>query len=162
MLSVTERVIFLRSVPFFEDAPFHQLTALATACVEEAYPEGAKVMAVGDDLRALCMVVSGQVKLTYAAGQRTLEEMVGQGLYFGEAYMFEASPIDFSAVATDETTLLRLAAEPLYTVMKTDLSLSNAIIRTLSQRLREKNEAAAGMTRKHSRKMHQIFDKLDE
>lgn len=162
MLSTTERVIFLRGIPLFKDAPFHQLTALALACTEEAYPKDDVIVAVGDDLRELCMVVSGEVCVTYVAEERTMDEMIGQGGHFGESYVFEMGPIDFSATATQETALLRLGYEPLYTVMKTDLNLSNSIIRTLSERLREKKEAVAGLTRKHSRKMHQIFDKLDE
>ena len=57
--------------------------------------------------------------------------------------------------------VLRLAYEPLHALIKTDLNLSYNIVRNLSQSIKSKNDQIARMTRKHTRGMHQIFDKLD-
>ncbi|MGJ3238937.1 MAG: Crp/Fnr family transcriptional regulator [Anaerolineae bacterium] len=161
MLSQVDKIIFLKGVPFFANTTMQQLTALATACITENYEAHQVIVDVGDVPRALFMVASGHVRLTYFAGERSLEYDLDSRGYFGEAYVFDGSVSDFRAVSTNESMILSLAYEPLYTLIKKDLSLSYTIVRNLSKEIKNKNEKIAGMTRKHTRGMHQIFDKLD-
>lgn len=161
MLSQVDSIIFLKGIPFFANSTMQQLTALASVCVSENYSADEIIVEQGDITRALFMVASGQVRVTHMAGQRKTERILDSRGYFGEANVFDESPTEFSAVATNETVILRLMFEPLATLMKTDLNLSYNIIRHLSQEIKQKNEQIAQMTRKHTRGMHQIFDKLD-
>ena len=161
MLSQVDSIIFLKGIPFFANSTMQQLTALASACVTENYSSGEIIVTQGDIPRALFMVATGQVIVTYFAGQRKTEKTLDSRGYFGEANVFDESAANFTAIATNETIILRLMFEPLAALMKTDLNLSYNIIRNLSQEIKNKNEQIAQMTRKHTRGMHQIFDKLD-
>jgi|GEM_PF-6716086 len=161
MLSQVDRIIFLKGIPFFANSTMQQLTALATASIIENYSAEEVIVERGDIPRSLFMVASGRVKLTHYAGDRTTERELDSRGYFGEAYIFDESASDFRAISTRESMILRLAYEPLYALIKTDLSLSYNIVRNLSKSIKEKNEQIAQMTRTHTRGMHQIFDKLD-
>lgn len=161
MLSQVDKIIFLKGIPFFANSTMQQLTALATACKTENYSPDEIIVELGDIPRALFMVTSGQVKITHYVGDRTTEFQLDPRGYFGEAYVFDETTSDFRAISTNETMILRLMYEPLYRLIKTDLSLSYNIVRNLSQSIKAKNDQIAQMTRKHTRGMHQIFDKLD-
>ena len=161
MLSQVDKIIFLKGIPFFANSTMQQLTALAIACATENYSADEVIVDIGDVPRALFMVASGHVKLTHFVGDRSTERELDARAYFGEAYIFDETVSDFRAISTKESMILRLAYEPLYALIKTDLSLSYNIVRNLSQTIKNKNEQIAGMTRTHTRGMHQIFDKLD-
>ena len=161
MLSQVERIIFLKSIPFFESAPMRQLLALAAAGVSEVYSPSQVILAAGDVPRALYIIVNGQVQLTYFAGQRSMAQILEARDYFGEAHLFDDAPCAFEAHAGQETLLLKLSHDALAAMMKTDLTLSFDVIRSLSREIKQRNEQIAQMTRKHTRGMHQLFDKLD-
>ncbi|GAB5492140.1 MAG: hypothetical protein Phog2KO_23550 [Phototrophicaceae bacterium] len=161
MLSQVDKIIFLKGIPFFANSTMQQLTSLASACQTQNYSPDEIIVDVGDIPRALFMVASGHVKVTHFVGDRTTEYTLDSRAYFGEAYVFDESIADFKAVSTNETMILRLMYEPLYALIKTDINLSYNIVRNLSQSIKVKNDKIAQMTRKHTRGMHQIFDKLD-
>ncbi|MCA9915784.1 MAG: hypothetical protein KC496_20660, partial [Anaerolineae bacterium] len=61
MLSIIERMIFLKRVPFFQSLPVEQLKAVATICEEKSYKAGETIFREGDAGGTLFVVVSGQV-----------------------------------------------------------------------------------------------------
>ncbi len=161
MLSQVDKIIFLKGIPFFANSTMQQLTALATASTTENYSTGEVIVDVGDVPRALFMIASGRIQLTHFAGDRSTEHILDTRDYFGEAYIFDESASHFRAVSSNESMIMRLAYEPLHTLIKKDLSLSYNIVRNLSKTIKEKNNVIARMTRSHTRGMHQIFDKID-
>lgn len=161
MLSQVDKIIFLKGIPFFANSTIQQLTSLASACQTENYSADEIIVDVGDIPRALFMVTAGHVQITHFVGNRTTHYTLDPRGYFGEAYIFDESVADFKAVSMNETMILRLMYEPLHALIKTDLNLSYNIVRNLSQSIKSKNDQIAQMTRKHTRGMHQIFDKLD-
>lgn len=161
MLSQVDKIIFLKGIPFFANSTMQQLTSFATASQTLNYSADEVIVDVGDIPRALFMVTSGHVKITHFVGDRTTKYTLDPRGYFGEAYIFDESEADFKAVSMNETMVLRLMYEPLYALIKTDLNLSYNIVQNLSQSIKVKNAQIAQMTRKHTRSMHQIFDKLD-
>jgi CRP-like cAMP-binding protein len=162
MLSTIERIIFLKSLNFFEQSPMNQLVALASASQTMIYQRGETIISFGDIISDLYMVVSGQVKITQGANPSIEGEMLETRAYFGEDYVFDKNPSAFNAVSQQDTMMLILGSEALLTFMKTDLNLSYNIIRMLSQDIRNRNEQIAQYSRQHSRDMHRIFDKLDK
>jgi CRP-like cAMP-binding protein len=162
MLSTIERIIFLKSLNFFEQSPMNQLVALASASETAVYQRGDSIIRFGDPVSNLYMVVSGQVKITQGANASIDGQMLETRAYFGEDYVFDKNPSAFNAVTNQDTMLLILGSEALLTFMKTDLNLSYNIIRMLSQDIRHRNEQIAQLSRQHSRDMHRIFDKLDK
>jgi CRP-like cAMP-binding protein len=162
MLSTIERIIFLKSLNFFEQSPMNQLMALASASQTAVYQRHDTIVRFGEAVSDLYMVVSGQVKITQGANPSIDGQLLETRGYFGEDYVFDKNPSAFNAVATQDTMLLILGNEALLTFMKTDLNLSYNIIRMLSQDIRNRNEQIAQLSRQHSRDMHRIFDKLDK
>lgn len=162
MLSTIERIIFLKSLNFFEQSPMNQLVALAAASQTAVYQRGQAIVNFGDQVGDLYMVVSGQVKITQGANPSIEGEILETRGYFGEDYVFDKNPSSFIATAQQDTMLLIMGSEALLAFMKTDLNLSYNIIRMLSQNIRGINEHIAQYSRQHSRDMHKIFDKLDK
>ena len=164
MLSVVEKIIFLKEVPFFEGMTVNQLEVLATVCEEEFFAEDTVIFNEGDDGGSMYVIVSGKVAIEREGSRKgstvrlaTLESHQ----YFGEMTLFDNSPRSALALAGQDTLTLRLRREPLIALARQYPDLSLELINVLSQRLRESNVRIAELTRARPREIQKLFDKLD-
>jgi HEAT repeat protein len=164
MLSIVERIVFLKEVPFFQGMTVDQLRVLAHVCEEELFAEDTAVYREGEPGGVLYVIVRGRVAIERAGRRRgsvARLDTVGAHASFGDMNLFDNSPRTASAVALEETLVLKLRREPLIALARRYPDLSLALINVLSQRLRQTTERVAELTRTQPRELHKLFDQLD-
>jgi CRP-like cAMP-binding protein len=163
MLSVIERVIFLKEVPFFESMTIEQLRGLAGASEERTFDEDQQVFAEGDPGDALYVVIRGRVGIERSGvrpGAVVRLATLSSRQYFGEMSIFDGAPRSASAVALEPTLLLSLRRAPLLALARENPDLSLALIQVLSQRLRAANRQISARSKGRSRQLEKLYDKL--
>lgn len=164
LLSVLERIIFLKEVLFFHGMTVDQLKVLASVCEERFFPADTAIYREGDPGHVLYVVVNGRVAIE-RAGQRkgsvTRLNTITANAYFGEMDLFTDSPRSASAIAIQDTLTLSLHRDPLIALMRQQPDLSLELINVLSVRLSEATDQIAQLTRSTPRELHKLFDQLD-
>lgn len=164
MLSAIEKVIFLKGVPFFQGMTVNQLKALATVTEEQFFAEDTAIFAQGDPGGSLYVVVNGKVGIERrneaGTASARIKDVEVRG-YFGETTLFDNSECITSALTLKDTLCLRLDHNPLMALIQEYPDVSLQLIRVLSKRIQESDEAVADLSRRRSRTMHKVFDKLD-
>ncbi len=164
VLSVVEKIIFLKEVPFFEDMTISQLKVLANVCYEEFFSADSVIFDEGAPGGTLYVVVSGKVgierknNITNTSVRLKTVEMRS---YFGESTLFDNSETTTTAIALEDTLALRLSHEPLVALIQENPELSLQLIKVLSKRIQQTDEQVADLSRQRSRAMHKVYDKLD-
>jgi len=162
MLTIIDRVIFLKEVPFFQAMSVEHLKALAALCDETFFEQGAQIFKPGDAGGSLYVVVNGRVGIEHEKRAGSFARLADAEAYsyFGETNFFDKSPRSTSATAIRDTLTLQLRREPVLEFARQDPRLALEIINALSERLRENNDRLAEMTRPVSRQMNKLFDQI--
>ncbi len=164
MLSIIEKVIFLKEVPFFQDLTVDELRALGSVCEEEFFPTETMLFNEGDPGGVLYVVVSGRVGIEQEKRKGSIARLatldahsfLGETDFFGENYRTG------SAITIQDTLVLRLRREPLIELARQDPDLALKLINALGVRLREANDRIAELTRTLPGELHELYDQLDE
>ncbi|HRQ22864.1 MAG TPA: Crp/Fnr family transcriptional regulator [Anaerolineales bacterium] len=163
MLSIIDRIIFLKEVPFFQGMDMDHLKALASLCEERLFEKGAYIFTDGDPGGILYVVVNGRVGIEQEkrAGSFVRISESEAYSYFGETDFFDNQPRTTAAVAIRDTLVLMLRREPVIEFAREDPNLAMELINILSERLRENNDRLAEMTRAQPRQLDKFFTKFD-
>lgn len=146
MLSIIERMIFLKRVRFFQSLPVEQLKAVATICEEKTFKAGETIFREGDEGGMLFVVVSGQVDvglMNEESENFTMLATYGASTAFGEMSLFDGSPRSADAIATQETLVVTLKRAAFLSLTRQYPDLSVHVITALSDRLRHANAQIA-------------------
>lgn len=162
MLSVIERVLLLKSMPFFQSMVVAQLHILANMCEENFFPAGTPLFSEGDPGGFLYVVVSGRVSIEQEKRKGSFVRLatIEAHSYLGESDFFDNNCRTQSAIAIQDTLALRLGREPLIALTRQYPDLGLELIKVLSARLREANERIAELTLAHPQKLHKLYDHL--
>jgi hypothetical protein len=136
MLSIVERVIFLKAIPIFSEIPEADLVELAGRLREERVSGGAAILSEGDLGTSMYMVATGNVRVH--RGDTEIARM-GEGSVFGELAALDTQPRTASVTALDETLLFSINQEALYDSMAEHPVMLRGIIKVLCARLRERH-----------------------
>lgn len=141
----------LRSIPMFAGLSDEDVAALSTAVAPREYKAGAMIFALGDAGDAMYIVDRGDVNIHLPGqnSQRISLKDVSRGEYFGELALFDEKPRSASAVATSDTRLLELKHDTLTRYLERRPAAAMAILRTMSERLRETNELLSARAAKN-------------
>jgi HEAT repeat protein len=163
LLSPIEKIIFLKEVPFFQGMTVDQLKVLASVCEEQLFEEDKHIFDQGDPGGALYVVISGRVGIEQEKRKGSFARLatIEAHSYFGEMDLFDNNPRSATAIALQDTLILRLRREPLIALARQYPDLSLELISVLSQRLRESNDRVADLTRTRTRELQKFFDKFD-
>jgi len=163
MLSAIEQVIFLKQIPFFEGMTIEQLKVLATVCEEQCYTSGDYIYRQGEPGGVLCMVVAGRVGIEQEKGTGSFARVatIETHAYFGELNLFDCSPHPVSAIALQDSLILRLQREPLVALMRQNPDLPLRLIGVLSRRLRETNDRIAVLTRTRPPELEKLYTQFE-
>ena len=134
MVSLYERIRFLRSVPVFRELESDDVLQLAQRVEQEELPAGATVFEKGDPGADLFLVVRGQVAIR--DGARTLASM-GSSDFFGELALLDHQARSADAQVVEDAVLLRLRAADFEELMERRPRAMREIVRVLARRLRE-------------------------
>lgn len=145
MLTLIEKMVFLKQVAFFEEMPANDLRAVAQVAEEASYEAGQLIITEGEQSDALYVVVSGRVAVQrrkHAETERTLTELatLGPQEYFGEMSLFDEEPGSADVAALVPTQVLLVRRAPLFALLERQPALAMDLFRVLSRRLRQANE----------------------
>ena len=131
----------LRSIPLFEGLAEEDLVALSATLVPCQYRAGVMIFSQGDRGSSMYIVQSGDVNIHLPGeeSRRISLKDIARGEFFGELALFDDKPRSASALATSATTLLELQRETLEKYLDSRPRAAMAILRTMSERLRETN-----------------------
>jgi CRP-like cAMP-binding protein/ATP/ADP translocase len=164
-LSVIERIIFLKQVTLFQSMTMDQLKVLASICEDESVTQGSVIFKEGDPGGGVYVVVNGRVGIERAGERKNsiirLANLEARAS-FGEMNMFEDSPRSASAVAIEDSLLLKLRSEPFMALIRQHPDMSLELIKVLSTRLREANDQIAHLTRSTPRQLQNLYDRLED
>jgi hypothetical protein len=143
MLSILERMVFLRNVSFFGDLRLDQLKALARVCDEHAYAAGKRIIKQGDVGDGLYVVVEGQVRIERQTGRgtdRVYLFSLGPSEVFGEISLLDGGLRTADIIAETPVLLLGIKRDALDDALDDDPSIAMGMLRAMAQRLRRSTE----------------------
>lgn len=148
----------LRSIELFEGLSDADLEALSQTLQRRSYKAGKMVFAQGDMGTAMYIVESGDVNIHLAGeGSRRISlKDIARGEFFGELSLFDEKPRSASALATTDSVLLELQRDTLSKFLEGRPRAAMAILRTMSERLRETNTMLSARAAKN---VNEEFDK---
>ena len=131
----------LRSIELFEGLTDQDLAELGANLQRRQFAAGSMVFSQGDDGDSMYIVESGDINIHLPgdASRRISLKDIARGEYFGELALFDEKPRSASALATTDTVLLELQRRTLEGYLESRPKVALAILRTLSERLRETN-----------------------
>ena len=128
----------LAHLPLFQQLRDSEIVNLAANAREVSLHKGQIVFQRGTLLDGFYMVVHGQIKLAFSSpqGHEKVVAIVGPGQSFGEATMFMERPCPVFAQALEDTHLLYIAKQGIFTAIDHDSAFARRMLAGLSMRLR--------------------------
>ncbi|MCI0714490.1 MAG: cyclic nucleotide-binding domain-containing protein, partial [Chloroflexi bacterium] len=142
MLSMLERMIFLRNVSFFGDLRIDQLRALARVCDELAFAEGRRIIKQGEPGDGLYIIVEGEVNILRQVSDGNPVHLftLSAPEVFGEISLLDGGVRSADVVANTPVLLLGIKREALNDALQDDPSIAMGMLRTMAQRIRRTTE----------------------
>jgi CRP-like cAMP-binding protein len=166
MLTTIEKLVFLKQVPFFQDMSIAQLHVLASISEEMDVAADETILSEGEYVDALYVLVSGRVALQRRQKRRqdsiTRLATLGPRDYFAEMSVFDNEPLSADAVALEPTRLLLVRQSPLIALIKRHPEMGLALLKVLSQRLRQVDDRFAEKVKARPKKLVDLYDTLND
>ena len=131
----------LRSVPIFSELSEEDITSLARLALRKRYPKDTVVFFENEEGDFFFTILEGRIKVTILGddGREVILSVLGPGDFFGEMALLDNEPRSATAIAVEESELLSLHRNDFQTVLNDNRSITSALIRVLSARLRRAN-----------------------
>src|SRR5262245_25553465 len=138
-LANTVSTTVLKSVPLFASFPDEQLRMLVTVVTRRSAPRASVIMAAGDQIDSLYIVISGRLKVMMgdSDGKEVILSLLGPGEFFGEMGLIDESPRSASVVAIEPCELLAISKRDFHRCLQENFEMSRAVMKGLVRRLRE-------------------------
>jgi ATP:ADP antiporter, AAA family len=140
-----KRVALLQNTLLFAAVPVEALVPVAQSLQSVSCPGNTTIFAAGDPGDSLYMIEHGQVDIH--TGSRILSSL-GPGAVFGEAAAFDKAPRAASATTANQSDLLRLDHDILYSLIGSHTAVAHGIIKALIRYVRQ-NTRNHGSTESH-------------
>ena len=137
--ATTVSTTVLKSVPLFSSLPDEQLRMLVPVVARRSAPRSSTIMAAGDQIDSLYIVISGRLKVMMgdADGKEVILSLIGPGEFFGEMGLIDDSPRSASVVTIEPCELLSITKRDFNKCLAENFEMSMAVMRGLVRRLRE-------------------------
>lgn len=163
-LTLIEKVIFLKEVPFFSELPFREISILAEISEEISYPAEHKIFSEGDTTKSLYLIIKGRVSVQQQqarTGSIVRLATLGAKNYFAETSLFDGAPHQADIVTIEPADILIIRQSTLFALVRRRPDLGLSLLKSLSQRLRETYAQVAQSERAKPQKLVSLFDKLE-
>ena len=137
-LSLMDRILFFKRVPLFETLSTVDLKQVAAIAEEEFFSDGEVVAQEGEVGDVMFIIVSGEVKVCLQQHGEEVEiarRTIGD--YVGEMAIIGHEPRMASLVAIGDVRMLCIDQKSFEGLIRARPEVSLAIMKVLSQRLRE-------------------------
>ncbi len=158
---VALREIILNAFPGIEPAQAEEM--ISTGQVN-TYPPGITLCHEGALEDVFYIILSGQVQVTkqFDSAEDRLLQRLGPGGFFGEMAIIHNAPRAANVTTTMPTTVLEIYKESFTALLERSKSVSLAIIREVSRRLRENDEMAIEDLRLKAKELAEAYQQLAE
>ena len=138
-MPATVSTAVLKAVPLFASFPEEQLRMLATAVTRRSASRSTIIMAGGDPIDCLYIVLSGRLKVMMgdADGKEVILSLIGPGEFFGEMGLIDDSPRSASVIAIEPCELLSITKRDFRKCLAENFEMAMTVMRGLVRRLRE-------------------------
>jgi len=138
----------LRTIPLFAAVSDEDLASIASLRIERRFPKNQTIVEEGLSGDYMYVIREGRVKVSKLSGdgREKILEMLEAGAFFGEMSLFDSAPRSASVKALTEVRILALARNDFLNVLRRSPDLSLAVIRVLTQRLRQVDEQASSLS----------------
>lgn len=129
------RIAYLRKVPLFAEVGADYLIRLARMAEPVDVAQGEVLFCEGDQGNAMYLLQHGSMRLAYEDGE--LESQLHSGDTIGVMSVIDGLPRSATCRAVQGSSLLRISVQDFQTLVRSHISFSLAVLRSLSGRLRE-------------------------
>src|SRR6185369_17195157 len=131
----------LRTVPIFAELSDADIASLSKLATRRRYPKDTVAFLENEEGDFFFMILEGRIKVTILGddGREVILSVLGPGDFFGEMALLDNEPRSATAIAVEESELLSLHRNDFQTVLNDNRSITSALIRVLSARLRRAN-----------------------
>lgn len=153
MLSIAERVAFLKETRLFSDALTGDLEGVAAAAQEVRLADDQIFIREGEKGDTLYFVVRGQVKV-HSSGVEFVRR--GRRECIGEIAVIDEGPRSTSVSSIGDVLLLKITRDDFYRAVQGNVSLLQNTLRIVVGKLREDTAREIQAAREHERMMHDM------
>jgi signal transduction histidine kinase len=134
-------MVTLAASSLFSQLSPPELAALQARAEERHFPDGRDIFHEGDDGDGIYLIKTGGVRISGSAGEtaRQVYSRFKPGEVFGEMAVLEGKPRSASATAEGDTTVFFIPRDVLLQLIQKSPHLAIALVKEISQRLRESN-----------------------
>jgi CRP-like cAMP-binding protein len=145
----------LERVELFKPIPREGLERLAERGVLRRFPASAVLMRQGETSRTMHVILAGRVRVErWLADERVVKlAELGPGDVVGEMGLLDGAPRSATVTAIEDTETLEIHATVLAVVLIENPSVSSALLRVLSRRLRSADELLVEMSRSQQERL---------
>jgi HEAT repeat protein len=145
-LSLLERVLFLTKVRLFADLPPEDLKHVAEVASEHTFPDGEVIAEQGEPGEEMHVVVAGEIRVMVGHDGESPVEVArrARGEYVGEMAILGQESRMASLVCAGSVRTLSLDRPRFQRILRERPEVSLAVMRVLSERLREAHGDVAG------------------
>ncbi len=138
-MASTVSTAVLKAVPLFAGFPEDQLRMLTMAVTRKSAPRSTTIMAGGDPIDSLYIVLSGRLKvmMSDAEGKEVILSILTPGEFFGEMGLIDDEPRSATVVTIEPCELLSIAKRDFKKCLAENFEMAQAVMRGLVRRLRE-------------------------
>ena len=135
MLLDIEKLLILKTVPIFVEAPDHVLAQVVSILEEQEFAAGQRIFEKGDLGTSMYVIVSGKVRVHLDDRELTV---LGERQVFGELALLDPEPRSASVTAIEPTLLFKISQSAIYELMTNHIEITRGIMRVLCRRIRAK------------------------
>jgi CRP/FNR family cyclic AMP-dependent transcriptional regulator len=134
-------------VPLFQGLSDADRSMLAQATSLKRYRRGERILTQGQPGETLLVIVRGRVSVTVLSpdGREVVLGNLGEGDHFGEMALLDDSPRSASVVAAERAELAVLTRSVFFELLRSNISLTRALLASFSRRLRRANATIEGL-----------------
>jgi len=136
-----------QKVPLFEGIPPAERVAVARAAQVRSYRRGDVIVRQGQPGESFFVIVRGRVAVTVLSpeGREVVLGTLAEGDHFGEMALLDDAPRSATVVAQERSELAILSREVFLDLLRSNFSLTKALLRSFSRRLRRANATIEGL-----------------
>ncbi len=139
-ISTLERVLFLREIPIFSELSPEDLQQIAAIATEQWYAANTTIFRQDEEGNMLFVIVDGHVQVVRTSnGKEQVLAERGPGDFVGEMAIIDAAPRSASLITHDNVRVLAIDGPTFKGILHERPTVSLAVLRSLSRRLREMN-----------------------
>lgn len=144
----SEALESLRLIPLFSAVSDDDLASIASLLIERRFPKHKTIVEEGLAGDYMYVIREGRVKVTKLSGdgREKILEMLDSGAFFGEMSLLDNAPRSASVKALTDVRILALARNDFLNVLRRSPDLALAVIREITQRLRQQDEQASSLS----------------